>query len=162
TVIGWGAPNLAGTAETHGAALGEKEVAAVRERLGWQYPPFVVPQAFYTAWSATEKGKAREAAWEAMYHDYQKAYPALGKELDRRMRKRLPNEFKQMVETVLLEAQSKKETMATRKASLVCLNHYAKCLPELIGGSADLTGSNLTQWKDAKVFLSHVPEGQYI
>lgn len=162
TIIGFGAPNLAGSEETHGAALGEKEVEATRQNLNWPYPPFVIPDAMYKQWDAREKGHERENAWNQLFAAYQKAHPELAAEFVRRAEKRLPAQWMTSVNTLLDEMQQKKENIATRKASQLCLNHFAKILPELIGGSADLTGSNLTAWKDVKTFTAANPSGQYI
>lgn len=162
TVIGWGAPTLSGTAKTHGAALGEEEVARVREALHWSYPPFVVPDEYYKAWNARDKGLAHEKTWETLFQAYAKKYPELAKELTRRFERTLPAEFNEKAVELAVSLQAKKETMATRKASHVVLNHYGTWLPELLGGSADLTESNLTDWKGVQPFSSKTPEGQYI
>lgn len=162
TVIGWGSPNLAGSADTHGAPLGEAEVAAAKEKLGWKEAPFVIPQDLYQQWDAKEKGKAIEGEWEKRFVAYAKAYPDLAAELMRRLQRRLPENWSQEANALLQNLQEKKEAMATRKASQLCLNHYAGLLPELMGGSADLTGSNLTDWKGSDVFSRNTPQGRYI
>lgn len=162
TVIGYGAPTLAGTAETHGAALGEEEVAATRKNLNWSHPPFVIPAEIYQAWDARAKGDKREQVWNKLFAAYQKAHPELAHELQRRIEKRLPEDWSETATALIEEMQQKKATMATRKASQICLNHFAKLLPELIGGSADLTGSNLTNWQGVQVFSKATPQGQYI
>ncbi|MCE3238223.1 MAG: tktA [Gammaproteobacteria bacterium] len=162
TTIGYGAPTLAGTAQTHGAALGDIEIAATRKNLHWPHPAFFIPDEIYQAWDAHAKGSQREQAWQKLFLDYQKAYPEMAHELMRRIEKRLPENWLPAVNTLLDEMNQKKETMATRKASQVCLNHFSKILPELLGGSADLTESNLTHWKGAQVFSKATPEGQYI
>lgn len=162
TIIGWGAPHAAGTSDTHGAPLGENEIAAARKNLDWSYPPFVIPEEIYAGWDAKVKGQAREARWQQLFTAYTKAHPDLAKELIRRMKHHLPEGWTQHADMLLHRLQDKKEAMATRKASQVCLNHYAEVLPELIGGSADLTGSNLTDWNGVKVFSKETPEGQYI
>ncbi|MCC2666726.1 MAG: tktA, partial [Gammaproteobacteria bacterium] len=162
TTIGYGAPTLAGTAQTHGAALGDIEIAATRKNLHWPHPAFFIPDEIYQAWDAHAKGSQREQAWQKLFMDYQKAYPEMAHELMRRIEKRLPENWLPAVNTLLDEMNQKKETMATRKASQVCLNHFSKILPELLGGSADLTESNLTHWKGAQVFSKATPEGQYI
>lgn len=162
TVIGYGAPTLAGTAETHGAALGETEVAATRKNLNWSHPPFVIPAEIYQAWDARVKGGKREQEWNKLFAAYQKAYPEEARELQRRMEKRLPENWSEVATALIDEMYQKKETMATRKASQVCLNHFAKILPELMGGSADLTGSNLTNWHGVQAFSKTTPQGQYI
>lgn len=162
TLIGWGAPNIAGLAKTHGEALGESEIAATRKNLNWHYPPFEVPAELYQAWNAQEKGKKQEQSWQALFDKYTKQYPGLAAELNRRMQKQLPVNWRESVDHLLQEMNQKKESIATRKASQQCLSHFAAVLPELMGGSADLTGSNCTDWKGVKVFSKNSPEGQYI
>lgn len=162
TVIGKGAPTLAGTAKTHGAPLGDVEIVAAKKQLNWANQPFSIPNEIYQAWDAREKGKAIERAWQEKFAEYSKAYPELAAEFIRRMEKRLPVQWEQYVADLLQKTYDKKETMATRKASHVCINQFAKILPELLGGSADLTESNLTNWDGMKVFSKNTPEGQYI
>ncbi len=162
TIIGFGAPNKAGTEKAHGEALGEAEVAAARKNLNWSYPAFTVPKEFYAAWDARIKGQKLEQAWQKLSVDYAKAYPDLARELTRRIEKHLPAKWSESADALLKEVNQKKEVIATRKASQNCLNHFAKVLPELIGGSADLTMSNLTAWKDVQVFSKETPQGQYI
>ena len=162
TVIGWGSPNKAGTAKTHGEALGEKEVEAVRQHLGWTHAPFEIPADIYHAWDARSRGAAQEQAWHDLFVEYRKAHPELAREFSRRMEKRLPDNWSETVTALINEMCEKKEPIATRKASQQCLNHFAKILPEFMGGSADLTGSNLTNWQDVKPFTKKTPEGQYL
>ncbi len=162
TVIGWGSPNKAGTAKTHGEALGEAEVEAVRQNLNWQHAPFDIPKAIYEGWNAHAKGEKREQAWQALFADYHQAHPELAREFMRRMEKQLPDDWAVQTQALIDETQQKKETLASRKASQNCLNHFGKLLPELMGGSADLTGSNLTNWQGVKAFSKETPEGQYI
>ncbi len=162
TVIGYGAPTLAGTAETHGSALGETEVAATRKHLNWMHPPFDMPAEIYRAWDARAKGDQREQEWNQLFAAYQKAYPDEARELCRRIEKRLPAHWSEAASALVDEMYRKTETMATRKASQVCLNYFAKILPEFIGGSADLTGSNLTNWQGMQTFSKTTPQGQYI
>jgi transketolase len=162
TIIGWGSPNLAGTADTHGAALGDEEIAAVRKNINWPQTPFVVPEEIYAGWDAKTKGQAREAKWQQLFNAYSKAYPDLTKELTRRKKHHMPEGWAQQAEALAQQFQDKSETMATRKASHLCLNHYAKLLPELVGGSADLTVSNLTDWKDMTAFSKTDPAGRYL
>ena len=150
TTIGMGSPNLKGTAKVHGSALGEDEVAATREAIGWPYAPFEVPQAIYDAWDHRAEGKKIEGEWQAMYDAYKKAYPELAAELERRLAGDLPANWSEVVMDAICDAQAAEETVATRKASQKALNALAPALPELLGGSADLTGSNLTNWKDVK------------
>ena len=162
TIIGWGSPNMAGTADTHGAALGEAEVANVRKNLNWTHAPFEIPNELYQAWNAVKKGEKAEQKWQTLFDAYAKEHPELASEFVRRMERRLPNHFAESAAALVQELQQKKETMSTRKASQVCLNYFSKVLPEMMGGSADLTGSNFTDWKDVKVFTKDSPEGQYI
>lgn len=162
TQIGWGSPNKAGTASTHGAALGEKEVAAVRSALNWPYPAFVIPEEIYASWDAKEKGAQLEQTWQRMFDNYQKQYPDLAKTLMRRIAGKLPQDWQEQCDALLHELNEKKPAVATRKASQLCLDHYANLLPEMIGGSADLTESNCTNWKDMQLFSGENPAGRYI
>jgi transketolase len=144
TIIGKGAPTKAGTADTHGAALGGREVAATRIALGWQFAPFDIPQAIYDAWNAKARGERVEHAWSASFAAYARAHPALAAEFERRMAGRLPDDFAATAQH-LIEAQAQKaETIATRKASQQAIEAFAKVLPEMLGGAADLTGSVFT------------------
>ena len=161
TVIGKGSPNLAGTDKVHGAALGDKEVAATREAIGWPHAPFEIPQNIYDAWDATHKGAAREAQWNAVFTAYQHAHPELAKEFTRRMAGNLPANFGKIMDGVIAKAIEKQETVATRKASQLAIEGFAAHLPEMLGGSADLTGSNLTNWSGSKA-LSATEGGNYI
>lgn len=162
TVIGWGAPNLAGLAKTHGEALGEKEIAAVRLHLNWPHAPFEIPEEHYAAWDKKKSGQALEKTWQELFTAYSIKYPELAKDLMRRMERRLPEGWLEDANKLLQNVDAKKETLATRKASQLCIQYFTDILPELIGGSADLTGSNCTDWKGMKVFSKHSPEGQYI
>lgn len=162
TVIGWGSPNKAGTAKTHGEALGEAEVAAVRQQFNWTHAPFDIPQEYYQAWDARGKGAKIENQWNDLFTAYSKSYPELARELLRRIERHLPQDWSEKADSLLNEMVMKKETVATRKASSQCLNQLSAILPEFMGGSADLTGSNLTDWKNMTVFSKDSPEGQYI
>ncbi len=162
TQIGWGSPNYAGKAKTHGEALGEKEVEAVRNNLNWTHPPFVIPETYYQAWDARKKGTALEQEWETLFSEYSKKYPDLAQELWRRSERKLPSNWDEQADKLLQDMIDKKENVATRKASQMCLNHFAPSLPEFFGGSADLTGSNCTDWKGVEVFSKNNPKGQYI
>lgn len=162
TMIGFGAPILAGTEKVHGAPLGEEEVARVRKNLNWPHPPFVIPQVYYDVWDARSAGEKKESAWLALFDAYEKAYPNLAKELSRRMRRALPTTWSSEADHLIEKLFQKKESVATRKSSQVCINHFAKILPEFIGGSADLTSSNLTNWEGMSLFSKETPEGQYI
>jgi transketolase len=145
TTIGKGSPNRAGTAKAHGEALGADEVKLTRTALPWVHEPFVLPEEAYAEWDAKARGENAESAWEATFAVYRAAHPELAAEYVRRMRGELPAEWAETVRTVALAAHAKAETVASRKASQLALEAYTKALPELLGGSADLTGSNLTQ-----------------
>ena len=161
TVIGKGAPAKAGTHDCHGAPLGEAEIAATRKAIGWPHPPFEIPRELYAAWDARKAGARHQAHWEALMQTYREAYPKLGAEFDRRQRGALPEKFAQRAARQLKALQAQGETTATRKASQNAIGFFAKSLPELVGGSADLTGSNLTQWPGAKGFVP-ATGGNYI
>jgi len=145
TTIGKGAPTRAGTAKAHGEALGEAEVAATRQALGWSAPPFEVPDAVRASWDAREAGQARQARWNDQLARYRAAHPELAAEFERRGRGELPASFEDVAAQAIAQADAKAETVATRKASQLALEVFTRVLPELLGGSADLTGSNLTQ-----------------
>ena len=144
TTIGRGSPHRAGTAKAHGEPLGAEEIALTRQALGWSEPPFVIPEAIYAAWDARAEGAAAHAAWRGRLAAYAEAHPELAAELQRRMKGELPAGFAQTAVDAVVAAHTKAETMATRKASQVALEVFTKAMPELLGGSADLTGSNLT------------------
>jgi len=147
THIGKGSPNRANTAKAHGEPLGAEEIRLTREALGWNYPPFIIPKDVYADWDAKQSGKAAEQAWKDQFAAYQAAYPALAKELLRRMKGDLPKNFVQTAVDAVITAHQKAETVASRKASQLALEAFTAALPELLGGSADLTGSNLTNTK---------------
>ena len=147
TTIGKGAPHKAGTAEAHGEALGPDEIAATRKALGWPYPPFEIPAEVYSAWDAKPAGAEREAEWDARFAAYADAHPELAREFKRRMAGELPNNFAQTAQETIEAAHKKAESVASRKASQLALESYTAALPELLGGSADLTGSNYTNTK---------------
>lgn len=149
TVIGQGSPKMAGTAKVHGAPLGADEIQATRQAIGWEAEPFVVPDAIRSAWNHSQQGEATEAAWAEKYAAYSKAYPELALEFERRMRGDLPQDFALRFQAFLDETVQKAETVATRKASQFVIQTLQVLLPELIGGSADLTGSNFTDWPGA-------------
>ena len=150
TTIGRGSPNRAGTSKAHGEPLGADEIKLTRERLGWQQEPFVIPEAAYAAWDAKAAGEAAEGAWMGRFATYKAAHPELAAELARRMAGDLPAGFAQAAVDAAVAAQTKAETVASRKASQIALEAFTAALPELLGGSADLTGSNLTN-------TSHTP-----
>ena len=144
TTIGKGSPNRAGTAKAHGEALGPEEVRLTREALGWPHAPFEMPAEAYAAWDARPAGAKARALWQAAFEAYRAAHPSLAAEFERRMAGQLPADFAEVVQQALQAAHAKAETVATRKASQIALEAFTKALPELLGGSADLTGSNLT------------------
>ncbi|MFO1291579.1 MAG: transketolase [Rubrivivax sp.] len=144
TTIGKGSPNRSGSAKAHGEALGAAEVQATREALGWSWPPFVVPEASYQAWDARAAGAAAQARWNEAFAAYRAAHPELAAEFERRMRGELPADFVRTTVEAIGAADAKAEAVATRKASQLALELFTKLMPELLGGSADLTGSNLT------------------
>jgi transketolase len=150
TVIGKGAPKRAGTAKAHGEALGADEVAATRESIGWRYPPFEVPRHVYDGWDARKRGAALEHAWNDKLARYEKAYPALAREFRRRMAGELPENWSAQCRDLIDKTVAQAESIATRKASQNVIEALAPILPELVGGSADLTGSNLTRWSGSK------------
>jgi transketolase len=145
TVIGEGAPTKAGSHDSHGAPLGEKEIAATREKIGWKWEPFVIPAEVYAAWDAKNEGE-----WNKAFAAYQAKYPQEAAEFTRRMAKQLPADWAQKAQAIIAGANERAETIATRKASQQAIEGLSTVLPELLGGSADLTGSNLTNWKAAK------------
>ncbi len=162
TVIGWGAPNKQGTAATHGAPLGEQEIEQARTRIGWVHPPFHIPESVYGQWDATERGRARQSLWEEKFAQYQQQHPQLAAQFSRRMQGVLPPDWDTESEKVVKKAVAEEQTVATRKASELALEGYANLLPEIIGGSADLTGSNNTWWSGSvAVSAAHAP-GNYI
>ena len=146
TTIAKGAPTKAGTHESHGAPLGDKEIAAARAQLGWRHGPFEVPPAIYEAWDAREAGANAEGTWRLRMGQYAEAYPEEERELQRRLRGELPKEWDARVNGLLAEVREKAQSIATRKASQDTIEGLAPLLPELVGGSADLAGSNLTLW----------------
>jgi len=147
TSIGKGSPNRANTAKAHGEPLGAEEIKLTREALGWTHEPFVIPKPVYAAWDAKAQGKAFEAAWNEQFAAYKAAFPELAKEFVRRMKGDLPKSFAQVAVDATIGAHTKAETVASRKASQIALEAFTAALPEMLGGSADLTGSNLTNTK---------------
>ncbi|HAU5649542.1 TPA: transketolase [Serratia marcescens] len=161
TVIGFGSPNKAGTHDVHGAALGAAEVAATRERLGWKYAAFEIPQDIYAQWDAKEAGQAKEAAWNDKFAAYAKAFPEQAAEFKRRMNSELPADWKADAKAFVEKLQANPANIASRKASQNALEAFGKVLPEFLGGSADLAPSNLTMWSGSKA-LNVDPAGNYI
>lgn len=162
TIIAYGAPNLAGTSEAHGAPLGDQEIELARKKLGWNHPPFEIPDTIYQQWNATKRGAALEQAWCAKFTEYANAHPELAAEFDRRIHKQLPKQWQQQTQTFITKLNQNPQEMASRKASKLCLDAYGPLLPELLGGSADLTGSNLTWWQGCQTFSHENPAGNYI
>jgi transketolase len=162
TVIGWGAPNKQGTEAVHGAALGAEEVAAARRQLGWTHPPFVVPEDIRAAWDARERGTKREREWQDLFARYRREHPALGAEYERRMQGQLPEEYARASRDAVTKSIEAAASTATRQTSQAALNVLGPSLPELIGGSADLTGSNNTLRKDSRPVAPEHPDGNYV
>ncbi|MEK7230577.1 MAG: transketolase [Pseudomonadota bacterium] len=161
TIIGKGAPNKQGGHDCHGAALGDKEIAATRANIGWNHPPFEIPAAVYARWDARARGAAFEREWDQKFTAYEKAHPQLAAEFKRRMTGELPANWRAQREALVTKTNAKAETIATRKASQNAIEALAPALPELVGGSADLTWSNLTMWSGSKV-VSRSAGGNYI
>jgi transketolase len=162
TIIGWGAPNKQGSEWTHGAPLGADEVSAARRTLQWSHPPFVVPEEIRGAWDARRQGAEREAEWRQTFDRYRKEQPQLAAEFERRMRGELPAGFRAQAQQLVEAAVARAASVATRQASQAALDAVGPQLPELIGGSADLTGSNNTFRKDSRVLSATEPGGNYI
>jgi transketolase len=162
TIIGFGAPNKQGTEATHGAPLGKDEVAAARKQLNWNYPPFVVPEEIYAGWNAHDKGNAREAQWNELFAKYKKANPDIAAEFERRIARDLPADWLDHATAYIKKLQVDGLTIASRKASQMALDAFGPKLPELIGGSADLAGSNLTIWKGSKDVNSTDANANYV
>jgi len=162
TVIGFGAPNKQGSEAVHGAPLGPEEIKAAREHLGWTHPPFSVPEAIYQGWNASERGARLEQEWRQLFAGYRDAHADKAAEFERRMAGDLPQEFAEQAQAYIQSAQQAAEKVATRKASQYCLNAFAPELPELLGGSADLTGSNLTNWRGSRPVNGAQSDGNYI
>jgi transketolase len=162
TVIGYGAPNMCGSHDCHGAALGDEEVSATRENLGWNYPPFEIPQEIYDGWDAKKSGAEAEAKWNEKFAAYKAAHPKLAAEFERRIAGELPATWEQEAAAFIEKVNGEAKKMATRKASQAALNGYGPLLPEFLGGSADLTGSNNTNWSGSKTITNTVMDGNYI
>jgi transketolase len=162
TTIGFGAPHKQGTEKAHGAPLGKDELAAARDQLGWNWPPFVVPDECYAAWNAREKGAQREAEWNALFERYRAAHPDPAADFERRMAGKLPDDFSARAQAFVRAQQEQAANIASRKASQMALDAYAPLLPELVGGSADLAESNLTLWKGAHNVTGDAAPRNYI
>jgi len=162
TIIGFGSPNKQGKEESHGAALGDAEISLTREALGWKHGPFEIPAEIYAEWDAKQKGADAENEWNKRFAAYETEFPALASEFKRRMAGELPADFADKASEFIREVATKGETIASRKASQNCLNAFGPLLPELLGGSADLAGSNLTLWKGCKPVVAEDASGNYM
>lgn len=162
TIIGFGSPNKEGKEDCHGAPLGDDEIALTRERLGWNHGPFDVPAEVYAGWDAKTRGRVAESEWDHKFDAYQAAHPELAAEFKRRMSGELPADFSEKAAAYIAECQAKGDTVASRKASQNSLNAYGPLLPELLGGSADLAGSNLTLWSGSKGISDVDADGNYL
>ena len=162
TVIGKGSPNKQGTEDCHGSPLGDAEIAATRKVLRWEHDPFEIPTEIYAAWDSRARGEQLERNWTQHMKEYAQAYPELAAELNRRLNGELPADFAAKATAFIEASQAEAKTVATRKASEMCLNAFGPLLPELLGGSADLAGSNLTIWKGCKGVSADDASGNYL
>ncbi|MEC7826874.1 MAG: transketolase, partial [Pseudomonadota bacterium] len=162
TVIGFGSPNKQGKEDCHGAPLGDDEIALTREALGWSHAPFEVPADIYAGWDGKAKGGEAEQAWDALFNDYAAAYPELAAELKRRLAGELPADFEAKADEYIASLQANAQNIASRKASQNALNAFGPLLPEILGGSADLAGSNLTIWSGSKGVEKDDASGNYV
>ena len=162
TVIGWGSPNKQGKESCHGAPLGDEEIALTREAMGWMHAPFEVPEDVRAAWDATAQGGAREKDWQQRFEAYRADHPELAAEFERRMASGLPVEWPEKAEAFVASVDADAKTVATRKASQLALEGFGPMLSELIGGSADLAGSNLTLWSGSKSISKEDAAGNYL
>ncbi len=162
TIIGFGSPNKQGKESSHGAALGVDEVALARKQLGWEHGPFEIPAGYYQGWDAKTRGKAYHDNWTKLLEGYRKSYPELAAEFERRLAGKLPADWAAKAQAYIEKQSAEGAEIATRKASEVSLNNLAPLLPELLGGSADLTGSNLTWWKGSRALSKQDFGGNYI
>ena len=162
TLIGKGSPGKEGTAACHGAALGVDEVAATRAAIGWSHAPFVIPDDIYAGWNKQEQGSAAEAAWNELMQSYAAAHPDLAAQLQRRLAGDLPADYSEQANAYIAQCQQEGQSIASRKASQNCLNAYGPILPEFLGGSADLAGSNLTIWSGSQTITAEDASGNYV
>ena len=162
TVIGFGSPNKQGSHDCHGAPLGDEEIALVRKTLNWDHAPFEIPADVYEGWSSVDSGAAAETEWDAKFAAYEAAYPAEAAEFKRRMTGELPADFSAKADAYIQECQEKAENIASRKASQNTIGAFGAILPELLGGSADLAGSNLTMWSGSKPMTAADPKANYL
>ncbi|HID2410030.1 TPA: transketolase, partial [Vibrio cholerae] len=162
TIIGFGSPNKAGSHDCHGAPLGNDEIKAAREFLGWEHAPFEIPADIYAAWDAKQAGASKEAAWNEKFAAYAKAYPAEAAEYKRRVAGELPANWEAATSEIIANLQANPANIASRKASQNALEAFGKLLPEFMGGSADLAPSNLTMWSGSKSLTAEDASGNYI
>ncbi|MEM7418353.1 MAG: transketolase [Pseudomonadota bacterium] len=162
TTIGFGSPNKEGTESCHGAPLGEDEIVATREKLGWSHGAFEIPDDIYAGWDGKDKGSKAESAWNDAFAAYEAAYPELAAEFKRRVNGELPADFSDKADAIIADLQANPQNIASRKASQNALNAFGPLLPELLGGSADLAGSNLTIWEGSKGVEANDASGNYI
>ncbi|WP_158770997.1 transketolase [Paraglaciecola sp. L1A13] len=162
TVIGFGSPNKSGSHDSHGSPLGVDEIAATREFLKWPYAPFEIPNDIYAGWDAKSAGSEREQAWNEQFSAYEKAHPELAAELTRRLNGDLPADFAEKAQAFIEQSQEKAENIASRKASQNSIEAFASIMPEILGGSADLAGSNLTLWSKSKGVTADDASGNYL
>jgi len=162
TTIGFGSPNKEGTESCHGAPLGDDEIVATREKLGWSHGAFEIPDDIYAGWDGKDKGSKAESAWNDAFAAYEAAYPELAAEFKRRVNGELPADFSDKADAIIADLQANPQNIASRKASQNALNAFGPLLPELLGGSADLAGSNLTIWEGSKGVEANDASGNYI
>ena len=162
TIIGFGSPNKQGKEDCHGAPLGADEIVLAREQLGWAHAPFEIPSDLYEGWDASAKGASAQSSWNEQLEAYRKEFPDLAMEFERRTSGQLPTDFGEKADAYIADCQAKMEKVASRKASQNCLNAYGPLLPELLGGSADLAGSNLTIWSGSKDISADNADGNYV
>ena len=162
TTIGFGSPNKAGQESSHGAPLGKDELEATRKALGWEYGPFEIPEEIYAGWRAGGTGTLRQAEWEQLFDKYAAQFPAQAEELTRRSHGELPADFIAQADAYIAQVQAEAPNIASRKASQNAIQAFAPLLPEIVGGSADLAGSNLTLWKGSKSVVGDDAEANYV
>ena len=162
TIIGFGSPNKAGSHDCHGAPLGAEEIAATRQKLGWEHGPFEIPADIYAQWDAKEAGQAKEAAWNEKFDAYAKAFPQEAAELKRRLNGELPAQWEEKASQIIADLQANPANIASRKASQNALEAFGAMLPEFLGGSADLAPSNLTMWSGSKSLSAEDASGNYV
>ncbi|MCW9029387.1 MAG: thiamine pyrophosphate-dependent enzyme, partial [Kangiella sp.] len=162
TIIGFGSPNKQGKEECHGAPLGDDEIELARKQLNWPHPAFEVPESIQDQWNARQVGQQQEADWNKKFIAYKEAFPELGSELERRLSRRLPEDFAEQAQAYIAKLQEEGPVVASRKASQMAINAYAPLLPELVGGSADLAGSNLTIHSHSKGIEAKDASGNYV